>query len=178
MWGKDRKGGKLTMAELLTQQAWGGGMACTSNIGNFRNYTGHVLAAANTYGCGRMAWDPTLKAIQVDREWALMTFPGEGTQRTGNVVVDTVVDILQRSWLVYEGYYSPMGIGFIIGQDNPFGCAPQTNRSHGGGEGPDGAVCPKFRAHDWPTYWPHPCDDYDFANYSKHGLGCDRSSEP
>ena len=25
--------------------------------------------------------------------------------------------------------------------------------------------------------WPHPCDDYDFANYSKDGLGCDRTSQ-
>ena len=200
MWGRDGTGkGKLTIGDLLTGKEhggtsrWGGGMACTSNIGNFRNYTGHVLAAANTYACGRLAWDPTLAAEEVDREWALMTFPslhavdGENSaksekseksenEKSNNVVVETVVNILHASWLVYEGYSSPMGIGFIIGQDNPYGCAPKTNRSKGGGEGPNGTVCPKFHAHDWPTYWPHPCDDYDFANYSKDGLGCDRTS--
>jgi len=112
----------------------------------------------------------------------MMTFPlskGSPQHSMNQVskVVETVVDILQQSWLIYEGYSSPMGIGFIIGQDNPFGCAPKTNRSKGGGgEGPDGTVCPKFTSHDWPTYWPHPCDDYDFANYSKYGLGCDRTS--
>merc|ERR1712166_116486 len=50
-WGRDGKGGKLTIANILTGKknggisTYGGGMACTSNIGNFRNYTGHVLAA-------------------------------------------------------------------------------------------------------------------------------------
>ena len=58
-----------------------------------------------------------------------MTFPGDA------VVHGTVNDILSRSWLVYEGYTSPMGIGFIISQDNPYGCAPKTNYTHGGGQG-------------------------------------------
>ena len=137
-------------------------MACTSNIGNFRNYTGHVLAASNTYACGRLAWNPTLTAKEVDEEWALMTFPSSfksnvksNKQTSNNIqtnpVVDVVIGILQKSWLTYEGYSSPMGIGFIIGQDNPYGCAPKTNRSKGGGEGPGGIVCPTYTSHDWPT---------------------------
>ena len=162
-WGRDGKGGPLTIATILTGtthggvSTYGGGMACTSNIGNFRNYTGHVLAASNTYACGRLAWNPTLTAQEVDEEWALMTFPlvkaniAANSTANKNPVVDVVIDILQKSWLTYEGYSSPMGIGFIIGQDNPFGCAPKTNRSKGGGEGPGGAICPKYRAHDWPT---------------------------
>ena len=65
-WGKKWNKWK-TIADLLTGKehggvsSYGGGMACTSNIGNFRNYSGHILAACNTYACGRMAWDPTLK---------------------------------------------------------------------------------------------------------------------
>ena len=116
-----------------------------SNIGNMKNLTGHVLAAANTYACGRLAWDPTLAADVVDREWVAMTFPpteaprgrgggsvleggmaewegeGENNAVPASVVATTVADTLNRSWLVYEGYTSPMGIGFIIGQNNPFG---------------------------------------------------------
>ena len=166
-WGRDGKGGKLTIANILTGKknggisTYGGGMACTSNIGNFRNYTGHVLAASNTYACGRLAWNPTLTAKEVDEEWALMTFPSsfksnvKSNNTSNNIqtnpVVDVVIDILQKSWLTYEGYSSPMGIGFIIGQDNPYGCAPKTNRSKGGGEGPGGIVCPTYTSHDWPT---------------------------
>ena len=52
--------GTLTISQLLTSHAeggrslWGGGLACVSNIGDWLNYTGHVLAAANTYACGRL----------------------------------------------------------------------------------------------------------------------------
>ena len=38
-----------------------------------------------------------LAAEAVDREWAAMTFPADGT-----AVLETVGDILHRSWLVYE----------------------------------------------------------------------------
>ena len=182
-------GSSLTIAQLLTAEerggasAWGGGMACVSNVGNRDNMTGHVLAAANTYACGRLAWDPTLDAGAVDREWAAMTFPAEGEGEGegaggGGATVDAVTDILGRSWLVYEGYTSPMGIGFMIGQNNPFGCAPKTNRSAGGGEGPGGAQCPPTPHPPFGAsyYWMNPCDDYDFANYSRGGLGCDRTS--
>ena len=84
----------LTIAELLTSEArggrstWGGGLACVSNLGNFATYTGHVLAAANTYACGRMAWDPTVPAATVDREWAAMTFPAGGA-----AAVDAVANL-------------------------------------------------------------------------------------
>ena len=40
----------------------GHGMACISNLGNWANWTGHVLVASNTYGCGRLGWDPTLSS--------------------------------------------------------------------------------------------------------------------
>jgi len=62
-----------------------------------------------------------------------------------------------------------------VGQDNPYGCAPKTNYSDGGGEGPAGATCPPVIDHG-NHYWMNPCDDYDFSNYSKAGLGCDRTS--
>ena len=64
----------------------------------------------------------------------------------------------------------------MIGQDNPFGCAPKTNRT--AGEGPGGSVCPPTPKppNGVSFYWPNPCDDYDFQNSSRHGLGCDRTS--
>ena len=52
-----------------------------------------------------------------------------------------------------------MGIGFIVSQDNPFGCAPKTNHSHGGGEGPDGGACPPDLDHG-NHYHMNPCDNY------------------
>lgn len=171
-------GSARSVASVLTavaeggHAAWGGGLACVSNLGNFNNMTAHVLAAANTYACGRLAWDPELPAGAVDREWAAMTFPSNATS---SPVVDAVVGILGVSWRVFEGVTSPMGIGFITGQNNTYGCAPKTNMSAGGGEGPAGATCPPDIDKN-NHYWMNPCDNYDFSNYSKTGLGCDRTS--
>ena len=70
-----------TVAEIISGTAhggrnrFGGGMACVGNFGDFANWTGHVFAAANTYGCGRLAWDPMVSADDVNTEWARLTFP-------------------------------------------------------------------------------------------------------
>ena len=85
-------------------------MACVSNMGSWGNLTGHVLAASNTYGCGRLAWDPTLSASDINREWAAMTFGEDATSTADKAeVVATVVSILDRSWHAFEGYTSPLG---------------------------------------------------------------------
>ena len=57
-------------------------------------------------------------------------------------VVTTVVSILNRSRAVYEGYTSPLGIGFIVfgggGYASGHGaCAPNTTTG-----GPPGQTCP------------------------------------
>ncbi|KAH8058492.1 alpha-glucuronidase [Aureococcus anophagefferens] len=72
-------------------------------------------------------------------------------------------DILDKAWEAYEGYQSPLGIGFQIrGNPNRFGCAPKTNFDgrqapsfgpnpgapwnasglYGPGRGPYGRECP------------------------------------
>ena len=109
-------------------------MACVSNMGSWGNLTGHVLAASNTCklvmsarfvalsvsltwkvitiadGCGRLAWDPTLSASDINREWAAMTFGEDATSTADKAeVVGTVVSILDRSWHAFEGYTSPLG---------------------------------------------------------------------
>lgn len=65
-----------------------GGMACVSNMGSWANMTGHVLAASNTFGCGRLAWDPTLTASEINKEWAAMTFTD--TRSTAQVHKESV----------------------------------------------------------------------------------------
>ena len=109
------------------------------------------------------------------REWAELTFPPlrkvtatsasssqameeefvEEPAASGSndaKVIDTVVDILQRSRDIYEGYTSPLGIGFIVfggGNYKPGAgaCAALINGSWfpsapGPGDGPDGEACP------------------------------------
>merc|ERR1712100_69865 len=101
--------------------------------------TGHVLAASNTYGFGRLSWDPSQSAESINTEWAQMTFPGHREK-----TVETVGGILRKSRDIYEGYTSPLGIGFIVFGGGGYkagagACAPATP---GPGDGPGGEVCP------------------------------------
>ena len=153
------------------------GMACVSNFGAYANWTGHVLAGSNSFGFGRLSWSGgSLTSEEINTEWAQLTFPplaktataGEaaaGTTTEGAAlpvaaaggsasVVDKVVDILQRSREIYEGYTSPLGIGFIVfgGGDYKPGagaCASfidgawsPSPASRSPGAGPNGEACP------------------------------------
>lgn len=82
------------------------GMAAVINTGNDYNWTGNDLAAANTYGYGRLAMNPSLSPDVIAREWTELTL--------GKKAEDDVVDILMKSWSVYEKYTTPLGIGWMI----------------------------------------------------------------
>jgi len=170
--GWDEEGNTTTIRNLISGvehggvSKSGGGLACVSNLGNYDNYTGHVLSGANLYACGRLGWDPDAEPGEIDREWAEMTF------KNNKKIVDTVLSITERTWEMFEGYSSPMGIAFMAGQNNPAGCAPKTD---GPGLGPGGMECPVDTDHG-EHYWMNPCEDYDFQNSSEFGLGCDRTS--
>ena len=156
MWDAPKTG--PTVEDILTTRSnFGGGLACVSNFGDFANYTGHVFAAANAYACGRLAWAPETPSATIDAEWAAMTFPDAPD------AARVAADILDKAWEIYEGYQSPLGIGFQIrGNPNRFGCAPKTNFDgrqapsfgpnpgapwnasglYGPGRGPYGRECP------------------------------------
>lgn len=155
-------------------------MACVSNLGTFANWTGHILAASNTYGFARLSWDPRQSAEAINAEWARMTFP----HKPNDGVVETVGKILRKSRDVYEGYTSPLGIGFIVFGGGAYkagagACAPATP---GPGQGPGGEVCPSSPGllgdlrGGLDHYWVDPCSNYGCSNYSSFGLGCDRTS--
>lgn len=91
------------------------GMAAVSNTGNDFNWTGHDLVASNLYGFGRLSWNTDLSSEQIAREWILQTFSHE------EKVLKTVLDILIKSWSVYEKYTCPLGIGWMVNPDNHYG---------------------------------------------------------
>ncbi len=82
------------------------GMAAVINTGRDYNWTGNDLAAANTYGYGRMTMNPSLASDEIAREWAELTFCRE--------IEQPVVAILMKSWSTYEKYTSPLGIGWMV----------------------------------------------------------------
>ncbi|MGH3387422.1 MAG: alpha-glucuronidase family glycosyl hydrolase [Actinomadura sp.] len=116
-------GSGTTVADIVAGSAYGrpyGGVAGVVNIGSDRGWTGHQLAAANTHGYGRLAWNPALDPAEIAEEWVRMTF-GSHPQ-----VVSLLTSVLLRSWQTYEGYTSPLGVGFMIKGDH-FTPSPQTN---------------------------------------------------
>eukprot|EP00040_Diaphanoeca_grandis_P025746 m.143102 g.143102 ORF g.143102 m.143102 type:complete len:825 (-) comp30289_c0_seq1:330-2804(-) len=85
------------------------GIAAVSNLGNDFDWTGGAMSAANTYGFGRLAWEPassTTSAEDITQEWVGAMF---GT----NVdVMTTLTAMLMTSWRAYENYTSSLGWGF------------------------------------------------------------------
>lgn len=89
------------------------GMAAVINTGNDYNWTGNDLAAANTYGYGRLAMNPSLASEEIAREWTELTL--------GREVAQDVVGILMKSWSTYEKYTSPLGIGWMVTPHTHYG---------------------------------------------------------
>jgi alpha-glucuronidase len=79
-------------------------MAGVANTGSDRNWTGHPLAQANWYAFGRLAWDHTLSAEAIAREWVALTLTREPR------AAGRIVNLLGKSWNIYVNYNAPMGL--------------------------------------------------------------------
>ena len=93
------------------------GIAAVINTGNDLNWTGNVLAAANLYGFGRLAFENSLSAAEIAEEWIRQTLSNE------DEVVEKVLSILLPSREVYERYTSPLGIGWMVTPHVHYGCS-------------------------------------------------------
>ncbi len=92
-----------------------GGVVGVSNVGDDVFWTGHPLAQANLFAFGRLAWDPTLAPTAVLDEWIVSTFGREPT------VVAALHTLLDDSWLTYESYTAPLGVGFMVRPGHHYG---------------------------------------------------------
>ena len=86
-----------------------------SNTGNDNNWCGHLLAQANLYAFGRMAWDANITATQATTEWVALTF-GTDTR-----VLNPIVKMLLDSRITYEKYNAPLGIGWMVNISHHYG---------------------------------------------------------
>ncbi|GAB3433759.1 alpha-glucuronidase family glycosyl hydrolase [Flindersiella endophytica] len=110
-------GAGTTVADIVSGSAYGysrSGVAGVMNFGDSTCWTGHHLAAANTHGYGRLAWNPALKAADLAGEWARMTFGPDPRQ------VQLLSQMLLRSRAIYESYNSPLAAGFVQGGGDHF----------------------------------------------------------
>ncbi|MDR0905005.1 MAG: alpha-glucuronidase [Oscillospiraceae bacterium] len=86
-----------------------------SNVGNDANWTGNPLALANLYTFGKLAWDPTLGAEEILRDWATLTFGNDAA------VTGTITEMLLQSHDVFAKYTAPLGIGWMVQPGHHYG---------------------------------------------------------
>jgi alpha-glucuronidase len=106
----EEKKGKTPVKDIVAGKTFGrplGGFVAVSNARRMDNWLGHDLALANVYGFGRLAWDPDLSSKAIAEEWTRLTFDHDP------LVVGTVVDMLLKSWRIYESYTGPLGAGSL-----------------------------------------------------------------
>jgi alpha-glucuronidase len=122
-------------------------MAGVSNIGNDRNWTGHLFGQANWYAFGRLAWDYSLSSADIAQEWLGMTF-------TPNPAFTAPVkDMMLASRETMVNYMTPLGLHHIMGWSHHYGPGPW--------------VKDKPRA-DWTAVYYH--------RASAEGIGFDRTA--
>ena len=97
------------------------GMAGVSNIGNDRNWTGHLFGQANWYAFGRLAWDPGLTSEQIADEWIRQTFSNDAG------VTTPVKKMMLSSYETMVNYMTPLGLHHIMGNGHHYGPAPWSN---------------------------------------------------
>ncbi|MGK9475939.1 alpha-glucuronidase family glycosyl hydrolase [Melioribacter sp. OK-6-Me] len=122
------------------------GIAGVSNIGNERNWTGHLFGQANWYAFGRIAWNHNLTSDEIAEEWIRLTF------NNNSETVHLIKEIMMQSRENTVNYMTPLGLHHIMGWDHHYGPAPW--------------IKDKPRA-DWTSVYYHRADSI--------GIGFDRT---
>jgi len=97
-------------------------IAGVANTGTDRNWTGHVMAQANWYAYGRLAWDHQLSSETIADEWTRQTFGADP------VVVDTINRMLLGSRETVVRYSMPLGLHHIMAVGHHYGPGPWVDR--------------------------------------------------
>ncbi|GHA76291.1 alpha-glucuronidase family glycosyl hydrolase [Pontibacter akesuensis] len=122
------------------------GIAGVANIGNDRNWTGHLFGQSNWYAFGRLAWNHALSSEEIAEEWVKMTFTND------NKFVAPVKDMMLTSHEAVVNYMTPLGLHHIMGWSHHYGPGPWIKDKH--------------RA-DWTSVYYHKADE--------KGIGFDRT---
>jgi alpha-glucuronidase len=105
-----------------------GGLVGVCNVGRDQSWLG-LLAMANLYGFGRLAWNPNLTSLQIAEEWTRLSFNNDSQ------VVKTITRIQLSSWPTYEKYTGPLGAGTLTDIINiHYGPAVESSERNGWGQ--------------------------------------------
>jgi alpha-glucuronidase len=94
------------------------GIAGVANVGRSRDWSGSTFNQANWYVFGRMAWDPSLPAEVVAREWAAQTFSPDPE------VVEPVVRMMMGSREAVVNYTGALGLAHLMATGHHHGPGP------------------------------------------------------
>lgn len=125
------------------------GMAGVANIGNDRNWTGHIFGQANWFAFGKLAWNHELTGEQIAEDWIRMTFSNDPAS------IDPIKNIMLMSREAVVNYMTPLGLHHLMGYSHHFGPGPW--------------VANKQRA-DWTAVYYHKADSLGIGfNRTKTG---------
>ena len=106
-----RVGGHPTpVSSIVSGQAFhqpSGGYVSVVNVGMEPNWLHHPMALANLYGFAKLAWNPAESLDRILDTWTRLTWGNDPE------VVRTITGMQQSSWLIYEGYTGPNGMGTL-----------------------------------------------------------------
>ena len=74
-----------------------------------KNWCGYVMAQANWYAFGRLAWNPNLSAREIAKEWVMQTITKD------EQTVNTICDIMMQSREAVTDYMTPIGLHHLMG---------------------------------------------------------------
>jgi len=120
-WDTLAKGKGSTVAKVIDGSLEGhdrSAMVGVSNIGDDRNWTGAQFSQADWYGFGRLAWDPSLSADGIAREWLGMTFTNDPA------FVNQVVPMMIASREAVVDYMTPLGLHHQFATSHHYGPGP------------------------------------------------------
>lgn len=130
-------------------------IAGVSNVGNDANFCGNVMAQANWYAFGRLAWNSSLSSEEIAGEWIRTTFGNLSVslQKEGTEPFRQLVALMCRSREAVVDYMMPLGLHHIFAEGHHYGPQPWQNN-------------PGQRA-DWQCVYYHRAD--------AAGVGFDRT---
>jgi len=135
-------------------------IAGVANVGTDANFCGNVMAQANWYAFGRLAWNSGLSSEEIAGEWIRQTFShlpqsrqaGSGTAQ-GDGPFGQLVRLMCQSRETVVDYMMPLGMHHIFAEGHHYGPQPWQNN-------------PGQRA-DWQCVYYHRADEA--------GIGFDRT---
>ena len=107
-----RDGEGSTVAKMVS------GIAGVANTGQDPNFCGYVLAQANWYAFGRLAWNPDLSAEEIADEWIKQTFlvpDGMSAGAFDTKFVNPLRGLLMDSREAVVNYEMPLGLHHLFG---------------------------------------------------------------